>query len=79
MCSATWRKPAARQLQATLAQIPSYFGRLLYLARCRDREGSYSHLGMSLSYDPHEVSQLLRREHTKAWRAWLQLPLRKQH
>jgi hypothetical protein len=59
-------------IAATLAHIPTCFGRLVYLARCWSAEtGRYEHYGLELDRDPAAVHEALRAAHLRQWSNWL--------
>ena len=60
----------------TLSQIPSIYGRLVYLASLRDaNSGIYRHHGLSASFGREESLSALRKSHEDTFREWLRLPL----
>lgn len=60
----------------TLSQIPSIYGRLVYLASLRDaNSGIYRHHGLSSSFGREESLSALRQSHEDTFREWLNLPL----
>jgi len=60
----------------TLSQIPSIYGRLVYLASLRDpNSGSYRHHGLSAAFGREESTGALRKSHEDAFLQWLKLPL----
>ena len=60
----------------TLSQIPSTYGRLVYLASLRDaNSGSYRHYGLSAAFGREESLGALRKSHEDTFREWLGLPL----
>ena len=60
----------------TLSQIPSIYGRLVYLASLRDpNSGSYRHYGLSTAFGREESVAALKRSHETAFLEWLRLPL----
>jgi hypothetical protein len=64
----------------TLAQIPSLYGRVFYLASLRDpNSGIYRHHGLSAMFGRDESSNALRLSHEQNFREWIKLPLRGQH
>ncbi|MBX9603874.1 MAG: hypothetical protein K2X35_22900 [Bryobacteraceae bacterium] len=63
----------------TLAQIPTTFGRLVYLAGMRDENtGVYSHHGLASMYGDEEASRTLRESHVRTFLDWLGRPLAEQ-
>src|SRR6202171_603321 len=60
----------------TLSQIPSTYGRVVYLASLRDaNSGIYRHHGLSAAFGREESLSALRKSHEDAFREWLNLPL----
>ena len=60
----------------TLSQIPSVYGRLVYLASLRDaNSGIYRHHGLSAAFGREESLSALRKSHEDTLREWLKLPL----
>ena len=60
----------------TLSQIPSVYGRLVYLASLRDaNSGIYRHHGLSAAFGREESLSALRKSHEDTFREWLRLPL----
>jgi len=60
----------------TLSQIPSTYGRLVYLASLRDaNSGTYRHHGLSAAFGREESLSALRKSHEDTFREWLGLPL----
>jgi hypothetical protein len=80
MEGATERSRAARDLwNRTLAQVPTTFGRIAYLASLRDANtGRYQHFGLAQVYSDQEADQALRASHAEAFREWLNYPLVRQ-
>jgi hypothetical protein len=79
---------AARQLHRglpadlwrhTLSQIPSIFGRLVYLASLRNANtGRYEHHGLALIYGEEESDLVLRKSHVEAFWEWINYGLEQQ-
>lgn len=60
----------------TLSQIPSTYGRLVYLASLRDpNSGAYRHHGLSAAFGREQSTEALRRSHEETFLEWLTLPL----
>jgi hypothetical protein len=56
----------------TLSQIPSVFGRLVYLSSLRDTNtGRYEHHGLAQIFNEDEANKALRRSHSQAFAEWL--------
>jgi hypothetical protein len=56
----------------TLSQIPSLFGRIVYLASLRNaNSGKYEHHGLAAIYGEEESDRVLRESHESAFRQWL--------
>ena len=63
----------------TLSQIPSLFGRLVYLCSLRDvNTGHYEHYGMSQVFSEEETDQALRESHSRTFSEWLCYTLEQQ-
>lgn len=63
----------------TLSQIPTVFGRLVYLAALRDaNSGRYEHHGLALVFGDAEADRALRRSHIQTFSEWLCFNLEQQ-
>jgi hypothetical protein len=60
----------------TLSQVPSTYGRLVYLASLRDpNSGSYRHHGLSAAFGRAESVAALKKSHEETFLQWLKMPL----
>lgn len=76
-------RPAERNASAdlwrrTLAQIPSAFGRLVYLSSLRGPGGTYEHHGFAQVFGPATAQTALLRSHEETFQLWLQFTLEEQ-
>ena len=63
----------------TLSQIPSLFGRLVYLCSLRDRNnGTYEHYGLAQVFGDSEADRVLRESHQQVFASWVCLTLEQQ-
>ncbi|MEO7145481.1 MAG: hypothetical protein ABI165_18445 [Bryobacteraceae bacterium] len=63
----------------TLSQIPSIFGRLVYLSSLRNtNSGRYEHHGLALVFGDDEADRALRASHCEAFADWLDFTLEHQ-
>jgi hypothetical protein len=63
----------------TLSQIPSVFGRLVYLCSLRDPNGGlYQHYGLAQVFSDAEADRVLRQSHEQTFAQWLCFNLEQQ-
>lgn len=63
----------------TMSQIPSVFGRLVYLSSRRDQNtGNYQHYGLAHIFGEEETDRTLRTSHEETFRNWLCFTLEEQ-
>lgn len=63
----------------TLSQIPSLFGRMVYLSSLRTpNTGTYEHHGLALLYGEVESDRAIRRSHEDSFEDWLSYSLEQQ-
>ncbi len=63
----------------TLSQIPSVFGRLVYLSSLRDpNTGKYEHHGLALVFSEDDANRSLRGSHNQAFSEWISFNLEQQ-
>lgn len=63
----------------TLAALPGYFSRLVYVASLRDyNTGRYYHCGLELRYAPAAVDEGLHQCHVRVFEELVALPLKEQ-
>lgn len=73
------RSAASDLWRNTLSQVPSVFGRLVYLASLRNaNSGRYEHHGLNLVFGQEEANQALKKSHTRVFREWLSYNLEQQ-
>ncbi len=73
-------KGAASDLwRHTLSQIPSLFGRLVYLSSLRDpNTGLYQHHGLATVFGEEEANSAMRLSHEESFAQWLEFSLDRQ-
>lgn len=63
----------------TLSQIPSVFGRLVYLSSLRNQNsGRYEHHGLALLFGEDDANKALKKNHLQAFAEWLSFDLEQQ-
>jgi hypothetical protein len=73
------RSAAADLWRNTISQIPSNFGKLVYLAALRNpNNGSYEHHGLALVFGEDEANKALKNSHTRVFAEWLCFNLEQQ-
>ena len=73
------RSAIADLWRVTLSQIPSGFGRLVYLASLRNpNTGRYSHNGLAMRCGDQLADEAMRESHERVLRQWLCLPFGEQ-
>jgi hypothetical protein len=72
------RSAGADLFKHTLSSIPTVYGRMAYLASLRDpNSGVYRHHGLGVAFGRDQSIRALQSSHTKVFREWLNLPLRR--
>jgi hypothetical protein len=70
------RNALADLCKHTLSRIPTFSGRLIYLATLRDvNSGTYRHHGLAAAFGRDEAVRALKESHQAAFRGWLNLTL----
>jgi hypothetical protein len=73
------RSAASDLWRQTLSQIPSQFGRLVYLAGLRDpNSGQYLHHGLSVVFGEEAANDALKSSHEDGFARWLDSGLEQQ-
>jgi hypothetical protein len=73
------RSAASDLWRNTLSQIPSVFGRLVYLASLRNaNSGRYEHHGLTLVFGEEDANRALKKSHIHVFREWLSFNLEQQ-
>lgn len=63
----------------TLSQIPSCFGRMVYLSSLRaPNTGRYEHHGLAMMFGERQADKALRKTHSEAFNEWLNYSLEQQ-
>ena len=70
------RNAAADLWRHTLGQIPTTFGRLVYLSSLQDpNTGVYRHFGLGQHFGEPEADEALRRSHLECFHEWMDFTL----
>lgn len=72
------RGAAADLWRRTLSQIPSIFGRLIYLSSLRSHTGAYEHYGFVQAYGMAAAQSALLASHEQTFSLWLTFNLEQQ-
>jgi hypothetical protein len=73
------RSAASDLWRNTVSQIPSVFGRLVYLASLRNsNNGSYDHHGLALVFGADEANKAMSNSHTAVFAEWLSFNIEQQ-
>jgi hypothetical protein len=73
------RSAAADLWRNTISQIPSVFGRLVYLASLRNaNNGRYEHHGLALVFGEDEANKALKNSHSAVFAEWLSFNIEQQ-
>ncbi len=73
------RSAAADLWRNTISQIPSVFGKLVYLASLRNpNNGCYEHHGLALVFGEDEANKALKNSHAKVFAEWLAFNIEEQ-
>jgi hypothetical protein len=73
------RSAAANLWRNTLSQIPSVFGRLVYISSLRNpNNGRYEHHGLALVYGEDQANKALKKSHSDSFKEWLTFNLEQQ-
>jgi hypothetical protein len=74
------RDAASNLWLRTISQIPSVFGRLVYLSSLRNaNNGRYEHHGLALVFGEDEANKALKKSHTHVFAEWLTFNLEQQN
>src|ERR1700747_1723063 len=73
------RSPASDLWRHTLSQIPTTFGRLVFLSTLRDpNTGTYAHYGFAQRVGEEAANEALRQSHLQCFSEWLAFSLEEQ-
>lgn len=71
--------PAGELWRRTLSQIPTLFGKLVYLSSLRNSNtGTYEHFGFAQRFTALQADKTLRRSHLDMFADWLSFSLEQQ-
>jgi len=71
--------PASDLWRHTLSQIPSIFGRIVYLSSLRDpNSGEYCHHGLASVFGAQAAHEAMLQSHMESFRTWLDCSLEQQ-
>lgn len=77
--AALGRGPLQDLWRNTLSQIPSTFGRLVYLSSLRNQNsGRYEHHGLALIFGEDDANKALRKCHAQTFSEWLSFDIEQQ-
>jgi hypothetical protein len=73
------RSASADLWRNTVSQIPSVFGRLVYLASLRNSNtGAYEHHGLALVFGEDEANKAMKNSHAAVFAEWLSFDIEQQ-
>ena len=73
------RTAASDLWRNTLSQIPSVFGRLVYISSLRNaNNGRYEHQGLALLFGEDEANRALKKSHSQSFAVWLTFNIEQQ-
>jgi hypothetical protein len=73
------RSAGADLWRNTLSQIPTVFGRLVYLASLRNaNSGRYEHHGLALIFGEDEANKALKKSHSEVFAQWIAFNIEQQ-
>jgi hypothetical protein len=73
------RSAASDLWRNTISQIPSVFGKLVYLASLRNsNNGCYEHHGLALVFGEDEANKALKNSHSRVFAEWLSFNIEQQ-
>lgn len=71
--------PVGDLWRRTLSQIPTEYGKLVYLTSLRNMDtGQYEHHGLAMSFGMAAADRAIRASHEQLFREWLAAPLAQQ-